>query len=696
MSAMTRQLLTCAMLFIAGAAWADINVWASHGPDRPVEADVLVTDVLRTTVLAATDGGVFKSTDGGSSWHAINAGLPNARVSALAIDPVAPATFYAGTSSGVFKSTDGGGVWTGANSGLVGTRGVYALAVVPVSAPGCSWSCGPSTVYAGAQGDSATRGGGIFKSEDGGNSWRPVNVGLLFTSVSTLVVDPNSETLYAIAFGRIFKSTNGGEKWSPFGPSGTIFNDFAIDPTTTPSTLYVAEDRNPPGRLMKSTDDGASWSATTQPGGYFVSGLDADPYRPGPLYAITAGGIFKTTGGGSTWIAINTSLPNPFSLLSLISAAPDTIYARTAPNGVFKSTDGGANWSDASSGLTGPTNVWALAVDPTAPDRLYAGTTGAVYAGSYLPGPGVFKSTDRGASWDAVNTGLTSTNVRALAVDPTVPGTVYAGTDDGVFYGGTDGGVFKSTDAGRSWGATGVLGGFNALAVDPMTPTTLYAGCYSGCALVPWNRWGRPPLYGLLKSTDSGGTWVGVTSTSYETLPDWGGVAQLAIDPTTPDTLYVGRTGGVFKTTDGAGTWSWSSVTDGSTRVLDIIALAIDPTKPSTLYAGTVATVCDGDCFNCCSSGRGGVFKSTDGGSTWNDSGLHDTTRVAALVIDPITSETVYAGTPEGTFESTDGGDTWAPFNAGLTSRDVRSLALDPTAPTRLYAGTQGGGVFAT
>jgi photosystem II stability/assembly factor-like uncharacterized protein len=126
--------------------------------------------------------------------------------------------------------------------------------------------------------------------------------------------------------------------------------------------------------------------------------------------------------------------------------------------------------------------AFVLALDPTTPTTLYAGTYGG----------GVFKSTDGGTSWSAVNTGLTSPTVQALALDPTTPTTLYAGTW---------GGVFKSTDGGGSWSSasTGLTcGGFpcgvSALALDPQTPTTVYAGT-SGGVFRRRNRY-RTPISG--------------------------------------------------------------------------------------------------------------------------------------------------------------------------------------------------------
>jgi len=371
--------------------------------------------------------------------------------------------------------------------------------------------------------------------------------------------------------------------------------------------------------------------------------------------------------------------------LAINPTTPTTLYAGTNGNGVFKSTDSGGTWSAANMGLTN-LRVRALAIDPTTPATLYAGGGG-----------GVFKSSDSGGTWAAANTGLTNLDVRALAINPTAPATLYAGTYLG--------GIFKSTDSGGTWAAanTGLTTlDVRALAINPMTPSTLYAGTYGG---------------GVFKSTDSGGIWTvanaGLTNIDVNTLAinpttastlyagtygggvfrstDSGGiwantglpgswVYALAIDPTNPATLYAGRVcggcGGVFKSADSGGTWAATST--GPTYP-DVIALAINPATPATLYAG--------------SSGSG-VFKSRDSGGTWADANTGLTTLyVDALAINPTTA-TLYAGTYyKGVIRSTDAGGTWAAANTGLTDGYVLALAINPTIPATVYAGTIYGGV---
>jgi hypothetical protein len=125
--------------------------------------------------------------------------------------------------------------------------------------------------------------------------------------------------------------------------------------------------------------------------------------------------------------------------LAIDPQSPDTLYAGIEEHGVYKSTNGGASWAVVNTGLT-DMRILSLAAAPSTPVTLYAGT--------YF---GVFKSIDGGASWSESNVGLTDTTVTALAVDKTTPATLYAGTGSG---------VFKSTNSGANWNASSKHIGF--------------------------------------------------------------------------------------------------------------------------------------------------------------------------------------------------------------------------------------------
>ncbi len=213
--------------------------------------------------------------------------------------------------------------------------------------------------------------------------------------------------------------------------------------------------------------------------------------------------------------------------------------------------------------------------------------------------------------------------------------------------------------------ATG-FGGPKVLAqvLDPTRTLTLYAGTNKG----------------IFKSTDGGSTWTpantGLTAS---------GILALAVDLQTPATVYAGTDGGVFKSTNGAASWTAASTGLGAQPVS---ALAIDPASPSTLYAGTQTA---------------GVFRSSDGGAELDggqerpdshadplprgrpqiafDDLCRDECRTLqehALLFDPASASTVYAGTNAGVFVSADNGASWGPLNVGLTNPVVNALVRAP------------------
>jgi hypothetical protein len=315
-------------------------------------------------------------------------------------------------------------------------------------------------------------------------------------------------------------------------------------------------------------------------------------------------------------------------------------------------------------------DISTLVIDLITPTTLYAGTNGG----------GVFKSTNAGESWSAVNVGLsnrTQPSIAALAIAPApnTSTTLYAGM-------AAWGGAFKSTDGGETWGAinTGLTNTYvEILVIDPYLPTTLYAGTHAG----------------VFKSTNSGESWreinTGLPRMNIHALVK---VPQAGNDAPLSDTLYVGTENCVYKSTDGGESWRATPVCNSlidqriSTLVIALPLPGIDPITPTTLYIGT--------------ANNGGVFKSTDGGETWSainigfnvGRGTDTTLQILSMAIDPTRPDTLYVGTWSGVFKSTDGGRTWKSVNTGLSATEVYALTVDPFTPTTLYAGTRGNGVF--
>ncbi len=617
-------------------------------------------------------------------------------VYALAIDPATPSTLYAGTAAsggGVYKSTDGGDSWAGAGAGLPGLE-VYALAVDPAA---------PSTVYCG------TLDGGVYKSTDGGENWTGTFVGIDYGRIAALAIDPTvTSTLYAGAAyagtgGGVYKSTDGGDSWTAIN-SGLTSPDvtaLAID-RTHPEILYAGTG----GGVFKSTDGGGHWAAANN--GLTSLGVHAlviDPFDDATLYA-GGSGVYKTTDGGASWTAVNNGLEldddaiPAVETLAIDPITPGTVYAGAiwGYGGVYKSTDGGGGWValdvawlGVDAGLDEP-DVRALAIDPADPSILYAGTSDFLECRYYSAG--VYQSADGGANWAVANAGLSSTRILDLAIDPAAPSNVWAGIAWGGSAWTADGGVTWNRDDGDSW--------ITALAIDPSAPPTRYSA-FAQCE--------RLPEAGMTRITDGGSTDISLDSVYVPTR-------QLIIDPMTPATLYAvagplhGDAGTIYRSPDRGDTWT--ALTTGLPAP-GVTVLAIDRLS-TRLRAGTSEGVFistdGGDSWTAASSGladaaitalaidpedpevayagtAGGVFKST--GDDWFATGLTDTS-ITALAIDPLAPATVYAGTGgDGVFKSTDGGASWVSFGTGLESLRIRTLAIDPLQPATLYAATDRG-----
>lgn len=291
-----------------------------------------------TIFAASSTGGIFKSTNGGQSWVAANSGLTYrnvgggfGEVSAIAIDPLDTATIYAGTNGGgVFKSSDGGRNWTALNSGLsLGERFVQALVIDPSN---------PNVLYLGTL---ASNAAGVFKSTNGGQTWSTSNSGLPFTHGSALAIHPrNSATLYLGAGngpvpGAVHKSTNGGQSWSQTGLINVGISGVVVDPVN-PNTVYAVGFN----AVYKSTNEGQSWTASYTS----ASVLAIDPTRPSTILAAGAQGIFKSINSGESWTQLSALATRSLSIDPINS---NVMYAGTNEAGVLKSTDGGITWQPA-------------------------------------------------------------------------------------------------------------------------------------------------------------------------------------------------------------------------------------------------------------------------------------------------------------------------------------------------------------
>jgi photosystem II stability/assembly factor-like uncharacterized protein len=726
----TRTNIWLAFLLTPASINAGTNVWTSHGPGGGNVQSVAIDPVISTTVYVGTSGGVFKSTDDGTTWTAASSGLVPGSAYTIAIDPLKPSTLYAWNGK-FFKSTDGAQSWI-----MLATlgRGAYAVAIDPQN---------EGTLY-------AANGDGVYKSTDGGGIWTDANSGLAGLAVRTLEIDPQDpNTLYAgigSFNGGVFLSRDGGASWSsplvdrliqvghsathacddwgfyffqitgraapapediscfvdgnrsaaitaaqyisdvltfvarhPNGPDyGVIVgvSTLVVDPQTQ-GTVYASTNTGVNTGVFISTDGAITWTVASSGLRRFdpVNAIAVDPNNPGTLYASTYATLYKSTDGTRTWNAVVNGLP-PIVSVAVNPQNSNAVYAATN-SGLYKSEDGGASWGSRNNGMA---NSYVVSMLVSSKDRgtLYAGTFG-------VPFFRWFRSIDAGASW--INTGLSGSNI--LAIDPQNPDTIYA--NGGL--GGPTPVLQKSTDGGVTWQPTGLKPPPAHLVVDPTNSNTLYA---SGA--------------GLFKSTDGGATWsqsdygIGGTATGAASLE------SLTIDPQHSNTLYAALygKGQILKTTDGAASWNPVSLGDAA-GLFHIYSLIADPQNSGTVYAAFTAfdcgyyDVCPMNYFDKLSAGPGpGLYKTTDGGQSWSKLDklplAAQFSGVNALAIDPKNSNILYAAPTDvaaGVFRSTDGGASWSALRDGLTTPFVSVLAVDTQDSSIVYAGTEGGGVFA-
>jgi photosystem II stability/assembly factor-like uncharacterized protein/fibronectin type 3 domain-containing protein len=532
--------------------------------------------------------------------------------------------------------------------------------------------------------------GKVFYSADRGATWSATSAGLPKAEVEHILVDPAVPSrLYAMVKGSgVFRSLDQGATWKLLtgGLETHDVYDIAIDSSASPS-LYAATE----GGVLRSVDQGVTWL----PSAGMVGGAScvvADPTNSAIVYAgSTTIGVYRSEDRGATWLELATeNVDTAVVSLAVDPLAPATIYACSDDGGLYRSDDGGVAWT-LTTGFFELVPSANMIIDPVNDSTLYV-----------VSHQGVLRSNDRGVTWASSSTGLTSYFVEGMAVNPITPSTIYAGTSLG---------VARSADGGATWTWMWPrFGEVTSVVVDPKTPSKLYAG-----------TWGS----GAFQCADSGSTpvWSYASGLSGADVM-W----RLAIDPTTPATIYAAGDG-VFRSDDAGVTWKPINAGLGT---LDVRALSIDPASPLTLYAGTwgqgiyrtddgglhwsqmsvglgdfhvVSIAIAGDATRRLYVGTDdGVYRSDDHGATWQSTSagvIPKGYQVRSLAISPSSPDAIFAGTLAGVFCSFDGGDSWSPASSGMDSYEgqaapaVTSLAFAATDPPTLYAGTAfAGGVF--
>lgn len=442
----------------------------------------------------------------------------------------------------------------------------------------------------------------------------------------------------------------------------------------------------------------AAWTTHGPPSGG-ASSLSVDPTDHATLYATTPfRGLLKSDDAGDHWRPINP--PGSVTLSGPFAVAPSqslTLYAFES-NDLYRSEDGGVSWLPISR-VPDAGSVNLVVVDPTDPSTVYAAATQKGAQG--LRRLGLYKSGDGGQDWTLLP--LTGWAVGRLVIDPSQPRILYA----------TDGfvSIYRSGDGGQSW--TYVSPSIQSVAfdvaLDPMDPSIVYGSFGSS----------------LYQTRDGGVSWTSVgTSLPTDVAPP-SPILQLTIDPLHPRTIYAGTRSGLFRSDDLGESWIFL------TREIRTI-LAVDPVQSSILYGAplssyggarsgdrgaTWSTLETGEVATWISAlaippgvatlyavgygagRRAASYRSDDSGASWTMSrfGLPDQIEGApsCLAIDPSNPSRLFAGwsgysrvDSPGLFRSETAGLTWSAFGEGLPDGGVDALVIDPRRPRTMYAGT--------
>lgn len=570
--------------------------------------------------------------------HVAGAGPYGGEVNSLAVTRSVPATaFVALLGGGVYRSTDRGETWRPADRGLPADIGCDLVAD-PVDG---------ATLYASCLDD------GLFKTIDGGGLWRQLDVD---NPDAPVVAAADPRVLY---IGSV-RSQDGGRRWSvtstptraPWCHDGTR----VVDSRDAQSLFCVSEEG-----LMASRSGGDRWTLMPGPAGVELSSLIALPGVADRLLASTAdGAVYTITDHGAAWTQIGHVPGGNVSELRIDDAG--TVVFGKQDDALARSLDGGRTWHT----LTMPGPAFGLstyAIDPRDPQIVYLGT----WDGPYV-------SLDGGSTWRLGVRGLTRAAPAVLAVHEGPRATLLAAV-------GAE--VLTSDDGGATWSAlqgAGFPGPIEArsLKSDGAGGVWLTAGRRGVRWKAGSNGWadddtpaGTPHAVRLPSGVIPSAV-ITVGTDPRHLLASLGGMQALGTK----------MRPGVWRSLDGGVTWNATlTPTDG---LLGCCTLLRDPNEADTVYAILSGMVIGG--------GGAEVWRSVDAGVTWKVAGLF----ADAVTVVPTRRTLLLAQTYQrGLVRSTDGGVSWASAGTGLPDEAVvTNFAFDRRRPTTIFAATRSRGIY--
>ncbi len=750
-----RCLSACILLLVALAVLLSAPVLEAQGRQRPPAKPQPAAPAPTPTPAQPNYEEILKNL----KWREIGPAIMGGRIDDFAVVESNPSIVYVATaSSGLWKTTNGGTTW----EPLFDNEEVSTIGDVTVA------PSDPSIVWVGTgepnNRQSSSWGNGVYKSTDGGTTWK--NMGLKETHhIGRVVIHPSDpHTVYVAAVGRlwgpneergVFKTTDGGQTWKKvlYVNEDTGVIDLAMDPES-PGTLYAAayqrrrtvfgfNGSGPHSALYKTTDGGATWKKLAkglpyEKGEGETGRIGVNIYRKNPniVYAIVEhkqGGVFRSEDKGETWTRMSDTNPRPmyYSQIHIDPNNDQRIWVLGAP--MYYSEDGGKTFTTRLvQRIHG--DYHAMWINPENSDHMIVGSDG-----------GIHWSYDRGRSWDFVNT-LALGQFYEIGVDMRKPYFICGGLQDNGSWCGPSQTWWQQGITNEDWYRVGGGDGFY-VQIDPTDPNIVYGESQDGNlyrrdlrtnesrGIRPEPKEGEPryrfqwnsPIvisahdsktiyYGgnfLFKSTDRGDTWTklggdlttgverdklpimgkvpdGETRSRHDGVQAYPTITTISESPLRPGLLWVGTDDGNLQVTRDDGQ-RWRNVAE---RV---------PGLPKGTYVSRVVASRHAECtaYATFDGHRSNdfnvyVYTTTDCGDTWKaiSSGLPNNNGIANVIREhPRNPSLLFLGTEYGAYVSFDRGANWHRLKMNLPVVPVDDIAIHPRENDLLF-GTHGRSIW--
>ena len=688
----------------------EVGNWRDIGPFRGGRstASTGITDDDQVYYMGTTGGGLWKTEDAGISWQNISDGFFNtSSVGAVAVSESDNNIVLVGmgespvrgvmTSSGdgVYKSVDGGDTWT--HLGLENTKHISQVRIHPSD---------PDIIYVSAQGSpyAGTEDRGIYRTYDGGKNWEKVLYVDANSGAVDLAMDYNNPRILYAAFwdhqrlpwyvrsggegSGIWKSTDGGDTWKKLnqGLPKSVMGKIGVTVSRANPKLVYAIIESEEGGLYRSDDAGESWRLVNddrvlRARSWYYMHIYADPSDENVVYVLNAP-MMKSIDGGKTFV--NIPVPHGDNHYLWINPKDSDIMINSNDGGSNISFNGGKSWSTQKNQPT--SQFYRVNVDNRFPYWVYGGqqdnSSVAIKSSSF----------SNGISWKDWIAGVGGCETAYVAFDKNNPVLMYAGCYQGIITeysldldNTKDIMAYPSMGLGEPSDEQKYRFNWNApILVSEHDPNTIYHAA---------NK--------LLKTSDRGISWEEIspdlTKNNKGNLGPGGGpitnegaggevyhtIYYIAESPHNKEVIYTGADDGLIHITKDGGK-NWVDITPDIQEGL-INSIEVSPHDPATVYIAFNRYKFD--------DFRPYILKSIDYGNTWtvHNSGIEENSFVRVVREDKVKEGLLYAGTERGIYLSVDGGSNWSKWQRNLPIVPITDLVVHQND---LVVSTQGRGFW--